>query len=674
MFWRLGFAQTSPVEQLLENADVTLKELLDEEDLIQECKQLNKKLIDFLSVPEKIDEMLNYVVNEPPEDADDKIRYLYPYKASEVLSADLGPVYDSLFASETLTNKLFSFLDKEAGELNVMAAGLLCKVLTALLASRPQQTLTLLDERKTVPKLLLHIGTSSVLDLLLKVVVEAQEAVGEGNWIAWLVDQDLTSQLIAKLSGPLPAEVHENAATALVGLLARKQVSQWAAAAPPTPPHLTKQLLRPQTVQALLSATLSEETTPSALEHGLTVVVELSKHCLRVATGTQDSFSAAPSAASFVRGARSFGFEDEMETQPDAKDLQAEMEQEGIRSESVPRAIEEVLKGVERMVGVLRNPPPIQPIVNQAGSLDPPLGSTRLKVLEVLQALVGLEYASVDRELVAKKVIPATLDVFFRYEWHNLMHNLVQKMLQTVLNKQDDGGLKEALLGEGRLLERIVEAYEANEAWLTLPKRCRRGNMGHIRVLSCSVMRAAQNSAYVRKCTQSEAWQRFIALPHDLLSDLNEKSFSRSADAGHLSPFGAAPSSGDFLGAVSYSDDQTDDAEPSESLDVLGEAPSNADRTPEDMGDNVLTGIEEDDDDDVILATPADTPDAAVEDLTVGMGNLKVSAPTDPPTPSTPILAKVNLSVEMIEGRPSVRVTVTPSSPDPLPPSLPPSL
>eukprot|EP00961_Rhodomonas_salina_P034994 470896-Rhodomonas_salina.4 len=31
-------------------------------------------------------------------------------QASEVLSADLGPVYDSLFASETLTNKLFSFL------------------------------------------------------------------------------------------------------------------------------------------------------------------------------------------------------------------------------------------------------------------------------------------------------------------------------------------------------------------------------------------------------------------------------------------------------------------------------------------------------------------------------------------------------------------------------------
>lgn len=35
-----------------------------------------------LSVPEKIDEMLNYVVNEPPEDADDKIRYLYPYKVT----------------------------------------------------------------------------------------------------------------------------------------------------------------------------------------------------------------------------------------------------------------------------------------------------------------------------------------------------------------------------------------------------------------------------------------------------------------------------------------------------------------------------------------------------------------------------------------------------------------
>ena len=46
MFWRLGFAHTSPVDQLLESDDFTLQQLLEENDIIQECKQLNKKLID----------------------------------------------------------------------------------------------------------------------------------------------------------------------------------------------------------------------------------------------------------------------------------------------------------------------------------------------------------------------------------------------------------------------------------------------------------------------------------------------------------------------------------------------------------------------------------------------------------------------------------------------------
>ena len=47
MFWRLGFAQSSPIETLLDSDDYTLQQLLDEDDLVQECKQLNNKLLDL---------------------------------------------------------------------------------------------------------------------------------------------------------------------------------------------------------------------------------------------------------------------------------------------------------------------------------------------------------------------------------------------------------------------------------------------------------------------------------------------------------------------------------------------------------------------------------------------------------------------------------------------------
>jgi len=46
MFWRFGFHTQSALDTLLEKESFTLEEVLDEEELLQECKAQNKKLID----------------------------------------------------------------------------------------------------------------------------------------------------------------------------------------------------------------------------------------------------------------------------------------------------------------------------------------------------------------------------------------------------------------------------------------------------------------------------------------------------------------------------------------------------------------------------------------------------------------------------------------------------
>ena len=47
-FWRtFGINTVSAVETILEKEEFTLEELMDEEDLIQECKSENQKLIDL---------------------------------------------------------------------------------------------------------------------------------------------------------------------------------------------------------------------------------------------------------------------------------------------------------------------------------------------------------------------------------------------------------------------------------------------------------------------------------------------------------------------------------------------------------------------------------------------------------------------------------------------------
>ena len=66
MFWRVpGYSQPSPLEAILDLDNFTLEEVLDEADLIQECKSLNGRLVNFLKEPSTLRALLSYVVDSP---------------------------------------------------------------------------------------------------------------------------------------------------------------------------------------------------------------------------------------------------------------------------------------------------------------------------------------------------------------------------------------------------------------------------------------------------------------------------------------------------------------------------------------------------------------------------------------------------------------------------------
>lgn len=47
MFWKYHGGASSHVDTLLDKEDVTLTEILEQEDIIQECKSQNKKLVEL---------------------------------------------------------------------------------------------------------------------------------------------------------------------------------------------------------------------------------------------------------------------------------------------------------------------------------------------------------------------------------------------------------------------------------------------------------------------------------------------------------------------------------------------------------------------------------------------------------------------------------------------------
>ena len=92
MFWKYNTLAVSHIDTLLDKPTVTLAEILEQEDIIQECKSQNKKLVDFLTKQEVLAELLDLILQEPPEELEERLRFKLPNIASEVITCDVPQV------------------------------------------------------------------------------------------------------------------------------------------------------------------------------------------------------------------------------------------------------------------------------------------------------------------------------------------------------------------------------------------------------------------------------------------------------------------------------------------------------------------------------------------------------------------------------------------------------
>jgi SIT4-associating protein SAP185/190 len=220
MFWRFGgYANISTIDTLLEKPDVTLEELLDESDLIQELKSHNTKLIEFLREDAALEKLLEYVVapklepvlseededeNEKGEDSKgkdreqarsisgshrdsgeetdekEKKRNRYAYVAAEILSSDSWSLSAALLENQGLLRKFWEFL-KLPVPLDPLQASYFTKVNEALLDKKTEEMLDLFKSLDNVVKnMLQHVDSPMVMDLLLKIISLEKAEGGQG--------------------------------------------------------------------------------------------------------------------------------------------------------------------------------------------------------------------------------------------------------------------------------------------------------------------------------------------------------------------------------------------------------------------------------------------------------------------------------------------------------------
>ncbi len=61
---RFGFSAASGIDSLLDKEDVSLEAILDEDELLQECKSQNTRLIDYFQRVDVLQRLLGYVTGQ----------------------------------------------------------------------------------------------------------------------------------------------------------------------------------------------------------------------------------------------------------------------------------------------------------------------------------------------------------------------------------------------------------------------------------------------------------------------------------------------------------------------------------------------------------------------------------------------------------------------------------
>lgn len=223
MFWRFGgYANISTLDTILEKPDVTLEELLDESDLIQELKQHNTKLIEYLRDENVLRRLLEYVIAPIPPAPDEEIeeeveeatfieralspvrksreqkekskrheereerdkaektRSKYAYIAAEVLSSETWSILEALMENQQHLRVFWDFLKREP-PLDMTTAGYFTKINEALMDKKTEETLEFVKSLDgVIPAMLQHVDCPMVMDLLLKIISMEKSEGGQG--------------------------------------------------------------------------------------------------------------------------------------------------------------------------------------------------------------------------------------------------------------------------------------------------------------------------------------------------------------------------------------------------------------------------------------------------------------------------------------------------------------
>ena len=326
MFWRFGgYTGHSTLNSILDKSDITVEELLDEGDLIQELKQQNSKLVEFLRGEPVLERLLDLLIadgasteadrqkqkegrqqpqehdlerekgaglsfftkgkgrarsksvakkevdGEMDQDKKEARRKKYAYMACEVLSSEVWSITEALMGQQDHLRRLWQYVHRPP-PLDPLQASYFTKVNEALLDKKTEGMLAFLKSLEdVVPAMLQHVDCPTVMDLLLKIISLEKHDGGTGI-VDWLQQHNIIPLLLGYISPEHDPATQTSAGDFLKAIITISANATTQDQSVIGPNELTRQLVSDSCIERLI-ANMLQGGNP--LTVGVGIVIEV---------------------------------------------------------------------------------------------------------------------------------------------------------------------------------------------------------------------------------------------------------------------------------------------------------------------------------------------------------------------------------------------------------------
>lgn len=504
--------ETSPLETLLQDPTCSVEAILQEENVIQEFKACNEKLVNRLCSPDALSELFQIITCEPADDASDGRKFRYPFVAVELISCGSDDFFEVIAdpkQSDAL-RILWDFLyDGTASDVNPTLAGYFARAAALVFEKRSEQVVDYLRGRGAqalFDKFLQRLHLRSLAELFAR-LLHAEDSSRNIFSTA-----DLVSRILLQFQAD--ANAQENASLIIMELLTHKDFLCFGE-------DLLRQLTCETVVRTLVDCMLSESHCgPAAATSILSTIVFHTSVGMVLGgnlphTPTMTPLSPPPPLTGdddMVNVGFDDGLPEEVaiasRTSPPTSPSRSNSgtparvaEWLQVRSTILMRDLGVHLSRIQRLLDDSLQRRTVQRMpIGEVSAVGPNV----LELINFLTMIVKTGRSEIFEAMLKEEIAPRCMEVFFQHPWSSVLHNSIRLFISEILSLSADLILNSvrsevvvAMLREGGLAERLVAEYAAEETSKSANYRHRHarvGYMGHLHAISREIREFAEKS------------------------------------------------------------------------------------------------------------------------------------------------------------------------------------